>query len=145
MKRDAHPSIPPELREADELLHRYGRWAQDRYKKQHCASMEHKYKPPPGPDDEVPMPMMADFRAMDVQHALVVVPMQYRRVLQAWYIPQRLPPQAIRRLHRIPPKTWAASHALGLRMFWNIYQILYVKQKRDKVTEEGLQSQKEMA
>jgi hypothetical protein len=70
---------------------------------------------------------MADFRAMDVQHALVVVPMQYRRVLQALYIPQRLPPNALRRKHGIPSKTWESSHLIGLRMFWNIYSLRYLK------------------
>jgi hypothetical protein len=127
MKRDQKPSIPPELRDADELLYRYGQWAQDRYKKQHCASIEHKYRPPVLPGDEPPTPLMADFRAMDVQHALVVVPMQYRRVLQAFYIPQRLPPQALRRQHGIPSKTWEASHQIGLRMFWSIYGLRYMK------------------
>jgi hypothetical protein len=127
MKRDAKPSIPPELRDADELLYRYGQWAQDRYKKQHCASIEHKYRPPVLPGDEAPTPLMADFRALDVQHALVVVPMQYRRVLQAFYIPQRLPPQALRRKHGIPSNTWEASHQIGLRMFWSIYSLRYLK------------------
>lgn len=127
MIRDAKPSIPPELREADDLLYRYGQWAQDRFKKQHCASIEHRYRPPPLPGDEAPTPLMADFRAMDVQHALVVVPMQYRRVLQAFYIPQRLPPNALRRKHGIPTKTWEVSHIMGLRMFWGIYSVRYLK------------------
>jgi hypothetical protein len=70
---------------------------------------------------------MADFRALDVQHALVVVPMQYRRVLQAFYIPQRLPTNAIRRKHNIPSKTWEASHLIGLRSFWSIYSIRYLR------------------
>lgn len=127
MIRDSKPSIPVELREADELLYRYGLWAQDRYKKQHCASIEHKYRPPPQPGDEKPEPFIADFKALNVQHALVVVPMQYRRVLQALYIPQRLPPQAIRRHHRIKARDWEASHMIGLRMFWNIYSLRYLK------------------
>lgn len=127
MIRDAKPSIPPELREADDLLYRYGQWAQDRFKKQHCASIEHRYRPPILPGDEAPTPLMADFRALDVQHALVVVPMQYRRVLQAWYIPQRLPPHAIRRQHRIKARDWEASQREGLRMFWSIYTLRYLK------------------
>ena len=133
MIRDSKPSIPVELREADELLYRYGQWAQDRYKKQHCASIEHKYKPPPLPGDEAPTPLMADFRAMDVQHALVVVPMQYRRVLQAYYIPQRMPEVAIRRQHRIKASTWEASHMIGLRSFWSIYSVRYLKKNRDAI------------
>ena len=128
MRRDHRPtSIPPELRQADEVLEQYGRWAQDRYQKQHCASIEHKYRPPARPGDEAPEPFIADFKALDVQHALVVVPMQYRRVLQALYIPQRLPPQAIRRQHRIKPGDWDASHLIGLRMFWGVYSLRYLK------------------
>ncbi len=127
MKRDDTLTIPPELRDADELLYRYGRWAQDRYKKQHCASIEHKYQTPSWDGDDVPEILLPDFRALDVQHALVVVPMQYRRVLQAFYIPQRLPPQAIRRKNGIPAKTWEVSHQMGLRMFWSIYSLRYVK------------------
>lgn len=124
MKRDLPNPIPVDLRDADELLTKYGAWAQDRYKKQHCASVEHNYRPP---DMEPrPEPFIADFKAMQVQHSLVVVPMQYRRVLQALYIPQRLPPNALRRKHNIPTKTWENSHILGLRMFWNIYRLRYL-------------------
>lgn len=124
MKRDLPNPIPVDLRDADELLTKYGQWAQDRYKKQHCASVEHNYRPP---DFEPrPEPFIADFKAMQVQHSLVVVPMQYRRVLQALYIPQRLPPNALRRKHNIPTKTWENSHILGLRMFWNIYRLRYL-------------------
>jgi hypothetical protein len=129
MKRDLPTTIPPELRDADQLLDKYGRWAQDRYQKQHCASIEHKYRPPVQPGDEAPEPFMADFRALDVQHALVVVPMQYRRVLHALYIPQKTHPMAFRRIHRIPAKTWQQSHTLGLRMFWDIYRLRYLKNK----------------
>ena len=137
MKRDIRPHIPYELREADELLFRYGMWAQDRFQKQHCASIEHKYRPPPLPGEPALTPLMADFSAMDVQHALVVVPMQYRRVLQAFYIPQRMPVHAIRRQHRIKADTWEASHMQGLRMFWNIYSIRYLKKKPDQGIDAG--------
>ena len=65
---------PPDLREAEALLIRYGLWAQDRYKKRRCASAEGQYRAPPTPGEE-PMPeLMADFAAMDVQRALQVVP-----------------------------------------------------------------------
>lgn len=127
MKRDLPVNIPPELRDADELLDKYGRWAQDRYQKQHCASIEHKYQPPD--HEPKPEPFIADFEALRVQHALVVVPMQYRRVLQAFYIPQRLPPGAIRKKFKLKPDIWHQSRIQGLRMFWNIYSLRHLKNK----------------
>ena len=119
--RDLHPQMPTELREADEVLQRYGRWAQDRYQKRRCASAEGKYVPPPNRDEELMVGFMPDFDAMKVQHSLVVVPMQYRRVLQAYYIPQRLPHHAVRRKLQIKPTTWELSRIEGLRRFWSIY------------------------
>ena len=47
MKRDIEFAVPVELRQAEELLHKYGRWAQDRFRKQRCASAEGDYKHPP--------------------------------------------------------------------------------------------------
>lgn len=115
--------LPVELRDADELLERYGRWAQDRYQKRCCASAERQYRPPPlrGQDDEPMQPFMADWSALNVQHALVKVPMQYRRVLQAYYIPQRRPHHAIRRELKISSGTWELSRIEGLRRFWSAY------------------------
>jgi hypothetical protein len=112
---------PPELREAEALMIRYGLWAQDRYKKRRCASAEGKYQAPPSPDDE-PMPeLMADFAAMDVQRALQVVPRQYSRVLAAVYVPQQEHPLAARRRYRIKPQLWEQSRIEGLRIFWGHY------------------------
>lgn len=115
--------IPVELRDADELLERYGRWAQDRYQKRRCASAEGQYRPPPmrGQDDEPMQPFMADWSALNVQHALVKVPMQYRRVLQAYYIPKRKPHHAVRRELKINSGTWELSRIEGLRRFWSAY------------------------
>lgn len=113
--------LPADLREADEVLQRYGRWAQDRFVKRRCASAEGRYVPPPSRDDEMMLPGMPDFDALKVQHALVVVPMQYRRVLQAYYIPKREPHHAVRRRLAIKPGLWEQSRVEGLRRFWSIY------------------------
>lgn len=127
--RAAKPAtLPLDLRDADELLTRYGLWAQDRYRKQRCASAEGEYRPPHtrGVDCEEPLaPFIPDWNAMKVQHALVVVPMQYRRVLQAHYIPQKEHPMAARRRHRITAATWEASRIEGLRHFWRVYRLRY--------------------
>lgn len=129
MKRDLNLTVPVELRQAEELLERYGRWAQDRYKKQRCASAEGKYVPPPLPmkDREEPMePFMPDWSAMQVQRALQVVPMQFRRVLLALYIPQKEHPMAARRRHRIKRDAWDFSRIEGLRQFWRYYRLRHL-------------------
>lgn len=120
--------MPADLREAEQMLERYGKWAQDRYQKRRCASAEGKYVPPPTRDDELMTPFMADFDALKVQHALQVVPMQYRRVLQAYYIPKREPHHAVRRRLDIKPKLWEQSRVEGLRQFWRIYSLRYLTQ-----------------
>jgi hypothetical protein len=120
--------IPQDLSEADELLDKFGRWAQYRYKKQRCASAEGLYKSPNHWDGEEPMqPLMADFRAMDVQRALLLVTLRYRRILYAHYIPQRLPPEAQRRRMGIPGRVWDTDHVAGLRMFWNNWRLHFAK------------------
>jgi len=43
IKRPPHYENPAELNEADRLLAQYGRWAMDRFRRQHCGSMEHRY------------------------------------------------------------------------------------------------------
>jgi hypothetical protein len=121
--------IPQELQEADRLLTKYGRWAMDRFRFQHCASIEHKYIPPRDVEKrrDPKEVLIADFQAMDVQRALQLVPVQYRRVLQAEYIPQRLPSAAIKRMLKLTKTTWDGSHLTGLRMFYNNYRLHAVK------------------
>lgn len=123
--RDPNPQVPEDLREADALLDRYGQWAQDRYRKQRCASAEGGYAPPAGRDDEPRPHLMPGWQALQVQHALAVVPMQYRRVLQAFYIPSRRPHHAVRRELKIRYSTWEASRIEGLRRFWSVYRLRY--------------------
>lgn len=77
MRRDLNLNVPQDLQQAEELLERYGRWAQDRYKKQRCASAEGKYRPPPQTrsDDEHLVPLMPDTSARHVQLTLQSMPM----------------------------------------------------------------------
>ena len=125
MKRNQHNGIPADLRQADELIERYGRWAQDRFKKQRCASAEGKYVPPPpkvrDKDDKPMEPLMPEWSAMNVQRALQVVPKQFRMVLFAIYVPQKEHPMAARRRMRITAEQWERSWIEGLRKFWAIY------------------------
>lgn len=128
MRRDLDLSVPVDLRHADELLEKYGRWAQDRYRKQRCASAEGEYRPPHTRTvdcDEPLVPFIPDWNAMRVQRSLQVVPMQYRRVLHAYYIPQKEHPMAARRRLRLTASAWERSRLEGLRQFWNIYRLRY--------------------
>lgn len=113
--------IPADLCNADELLTKYGLWAQDRHQEQHCASAEHRYRAPDW--EPPPAPFIADFHAMDIHRTLQRVPITYRRVLQAIYIPKRLPPDAQRRKMRFTPSSWRELQLQGLRMFDNNWKL----------------------
>lgn len=129
MRRDLNLTVPVELRQAEELLEKYGAWAQDRYKKRRCASLEGKYVPPPQPAaerEEPLMPFIPDWSAMQVQRALQAVPMQFRRVLFAIYVPQKEHPMAARRRYRLKPDVWNFSRVEGIRQFWNVYRLRYL-------------------
>lgn len=124
MKRDFEMTVPVELREAEEVLRKYGLWAQDRWRKQTCASAEGNYKHPPTRcvDCDEPMePFIPDWSAMQVQRVLQVVPMQFRRVLFAYYVPQREHPSAARRKMGLTNRDWHHGRIMGLRKFWLIY------------------------
>jgi len=117
--------IPSDLQEADRILTSYGRWAMDRWKKQHCASIEHRYVPPRDSETrrEPREVLMPDFSAIDVQRTLLRVPLQYGRVLQAEYIPGRLPVAAVKRMWRLNGTMWMNTHLAGLRMFANNWRL----------------------
>lgn len=129
MRRDLNLNVPRELQQAEELLEKYGRWAQDRWQKQRCASAEGKYKAPMvRRADEEPMePFIPDWSARQVQLALQVVPMQFRRVLYAIYIPQKEHPNSARRRMGLTNKDWNEGRVHGLRSFWSIYSVRYLR------------------
>lgn len=129
MKRDIPITVPVELRHAEELLEKYGRWAQDRYKKQRCASAEGAYRPPVSREDEPMESFIPDWNALQVQRALQVVPMQYRRVLFAIYVPQKEHPMAARRRYRLQRDVWDHSRIEGLRRFWAFYHLRYLTER----------------
>lgn len=128
MKRDLNLNVPPELQQAEELLEKYGRWAQDRWRKQRCASAEGQYQPPPTrrADDEPLVPFMPDWNARQVQLALQAVPIQFRRVLDAIYIPKKEHPFAARMRLRLKRDAWEYSRIEGVRQFWRIYRLRYL-------------------
>lgn len=136
MKRDIDLRVPVELRAAEEVLEKYGRWAQDRYKKQRCASAEGLYRAPPlARNDEEPMePFIPDWSARQVQLALQAVPMQFRRVLFAVYIPQKEHPNGARRRMKLSNRDWNEGRLHGLRSFWGIYSVRYLRNLTKTVT-----------
>ena len=136
MKRDIDLKVPVELQQADEMLEKYGRWAQDRYKKQRCASAEGLYRPPPRAraDDEPMEPFIPDWSARQVQLALQAVPMQFRRVLFAFYIPQKEHPNGARRRMGLSNRDWHEGRLHGLRSFWSIYSVRYLRNLTKTVT-----------
>lgn len=123
-KQDFCAPIPEALRETDTTLHLYGRWAMYRHKQQRCGSAERNYlgeRLDVGEAERQPREvLMPGFQALKVQRALYQVAEPWRIVLQALYIPQRLPAHAILAKKRIPPKLSQERHVEGLFMLRNV-------------------------
>ncbi len=124
MKENFAADIPPELREADELLTRYGRWACDRRHRRRCGSAEGRYRAPANDDDRQPRELLQpDFEALQCQRALARVPDLERVVLTVLYVPQRMPVELQLRLLRVPPRLCRERQLRGLRMFWTQWRL----------------------
>lgn len=120
MKENFAADIPLGLREADELLTRYGQWARDRMHRRRCGSAEGRYRAPANDDDRQPREVLQpDFEALRCQRALARVPELERVVLAVLYVPQRIPVEVRLRWLRIPPRLCRERHLRGLRMFHN--------------------------
>ncbi len=128
MKENFAADIPAHLREADELLTRYGRWACDRGRRRRCGSAEGRYRSPANDDDRQPREVLQpDLEALQCQRALARVPDLERVVLTILYVPQRLPVEQQLRLLRVPPRLCRERHLRGLTMFWNFFRPTCVK------------------
>ena len=120
LKQNLAAEIPLDLREADELLAKYGRWAKDRRRYERCGSAEGAYKAPPNDDDRQPkMPTLTLSEAMACQRALAGVPQAERIVLGVLYIPRKVPVEVQLRRLNVPPRLSRERHLSGLRMWWN--------------------------
>lgn len=120
--------VPGNLVNAHELLKRYGRWSQDRFKKGHCLSYEWHYDPSRDPDNGEqedaglpPLQMAYDHEAIDIHRAVIRVPEKHRKFLFAVYVPQRLPFIAQARRLGIRTQDHHLFFEKGLTMFWNCY------------------------
>lgn len=120
LKQNLAAEIPLDLREADELLAKYGRWAKDRRRYERCGSAEGAYKAPPNDDDRQPkMLTLTLSEAMACQRALAGVPQAERIVLGVLYIPRKVSVEVQLRRLNVPPRLSRERHLSGLRMWWN--------------------------
>ena len=124
MKYDIAASIPLALQQADERLHRYGRWAMDRMRVHRCGSAEGRYRSVQNDEDRAPKEILLHIdEAMNCQRAFSKLPERERLILAILYIPRRIPVEMQLRLAQIPPRICQERHLLGLRMFENLFGI----------------------
>ena len=125
--------IPPDLRDADEALMLFGRWAMHRRRQHHCGSAEGRYQARGGEAlqarREAREQLMHADEAMRCQRALSVIPAAHRVVLEILYVPRHIgdrlvSPESQLRVLRIPPRLSADRHLVGLRMFHNLWSVL---------------------
>lgn len=131
---DIAAPIPGDLDEADDLLHRFGRWAMQRATRRRCGSAEGAYRAKPDEEDRAPREiLMHPVDAMRAQRALSRVPQKWRVVLEVLYVPRRggngkiIKPELMFRLMRIPPRLSRERHIDGLRQFDNIHRTMLAK------------------
>ena len=121
--------IPEGLHEADSILTRYGRWAantgrgartcgsaEGRYRASGIEALESRRTPA-----DVPL---TPAQRVAAQRALVRVPDCERAVLSVLYVPRRQSIGHQLRLLGVPARLSAERHLLGLRIWWNLYQML---------------------
>jgi len=133
---DFAADIPADLREADDLLTRYGRWATTSGRGSKPATLDRMYIREADRKESLEAyqrrrahvpgePLMPTADALVVQRALAQVADHERIVLTVLYIPhRRLPVQVQLRLLRIPPKLCRTRHLAGLRQFRNLHAVM---------------------
>ena len=123
MKINLVQELPLDLKDADERLTRYGRWAMDRQRRRSCGSAEGRYRSFQDDEDRAPREMLQHIdEALACQRALARVPELERRVLGILYVPTKLSVEVQLRLAFIPPRLCQERHLRGLRMFDNIFK-----------------------
>lgn len=127
--------IPDDLREADDVLTRYGRWATARSRNSAPATLDRMYIREADARESleayqrrrayVPSdPPMETRDALVAQRALARVADQERIVLTVLYVPARLPINVQLRVLRIPPRLCRTRHVAGLRQFRNVHAVM---------------------
>lgn len=120
--------IPENLRQADELLTNYGKWAMQYGGSSRPETLDRMYIRPRDFEAarkrrEVREAIMLTADAMRVQRALTRVPDRERVVLTILYVRPWSAAAQLRRL-QVPPRLSRDRHVTGLRMFWNIHGVL---------------------
>lgn len=122
--QDIAAEIPPSLRVADDLMHKYGRWCKDRHRLHRCGSAERAYRSPQDDQDREPKAVLMHTDLVTAcQKAFQDVAYLERRVLDVLYIPKRIPVEVRLRQLRIPPRLSRERHLNGLRMFDNRFKV----------------------
>jgi len=106
------------------MLTAYGKWAKDRPSFARCGSAEGRYRSTDVHHGAaVPVVLIADWSAADVQRSLNQVPEGHRRLLTAWYVPSRGQGAKLRQLRKSAGLAQLRQALIeGLQMFSNIHR-----------------------
>lgn len=128
MKQQLYADLPPELHEADNLLHRYGRWARGGGGGARCGSAEGMYRAPQDDEDRQPRePTLAPLDAERVARCLSKLPMMTLLVLQWLYVDTHSL-QAKMRKYGIQPMHMRERHLEGVQAFWKHWRAISPRQ-----------------
>ena len=133
--------IPDDLKDADVLLMRYGRWAVSGSRggrphtldRMYIATQEKSARYALDSRREAiygqatQIPMLPTQEALAAQRALARVPDRERVVLAVLYVPRRIPPWEQLAILRIPPQLSRVRHLAGLRMFNNLHRVVQME------------------
>jgi len=79
--------IPPEHQETHDFLIHWGRWLRFTLPQGHCASIEHRYRPPPCWYPLEPRPEEPDIKKAElVEQLMRIVPKYSRKILKFRYL-----------------------------------------------------------
>ena len=88
--------VMPEHEAIHARLENWANWSKDRFRFQHCASAEWRYKSPPNDDDRMPRVLWDSLDAIAMHRVICDLPYKHRMMLNMWYI-TKPPIQVVRR------------------------------------------------
>ena len=88
--------VMPEHEAIHARLENWANWSKDRFRFQHCASAEWRYKSPPNDDDRMPRVLWDSLDAIAMHRVICDLPYKHRMMLNMWYI-TKPPMPAMRR------------------------------------------------
>ena len=78
--------VMPEHEAIHARLENWANWSKDRFRYQHCASAEWRYKSPPNDDDRMPRVLWDSLDAIAMHRVICDLPYKHRMMLNMWYI-----------------------------------------------------------